>query len=124
MEFRRVLFRSPTNGKVEPFEWQAVRAEQAGIVGTVDVREGQAVNAGQPIAVMSDPASQAKVETAQAKASEARAGLAALESGGRPADLTDIENRLERVRHNLEQATAEYNSLRRLAEKQAATRVE
>jgi HlyD family secretion protein len=114
----------PTNGKAEPFEWQAIRAETAGVVRKLDVREGQAVAPGQALAAMSDPALEGDVETAQAKVAEARAGLNALEAGGRPVDLTDIENRLERARHNLQQATAEYNSLRRLAEKQAATRVE
>lgn len=114
----------PTNGKVEPFEWQAVRAETAGVVSKLDVREGQSVAPGQPLATMSDPALGSEVEAAQAKVAEARAGLAALEAGGRPVDLTDIDNRLERARHNLRQATEEYNSLRRLAEKQAATRVE
>jgi HlyD family secretion protein len=114
----------PTNGKVEPFEWQAIRVETAGVIRKLDVREGQAVAAGQPIAAISDPSLESEVETAQAKLAEARAGLSALQAGGRPVDLTDIENRLARARHNLQQATEEYNSLRRLAEKQAATRVE
>jgi HlyD family secretion protein len=114
----------PTNGKVEPFEWQAIRAETSGVVGKLNVREGQAVAAGAPLATMTDPTLEAEVEAAQAKLAEARAGLAALEAGGRPVDLTDIDTRLERARHNLQQSTSEYNSLRRLAEKQAATRVE
>jgi HlyD family secretion protein len=54
----------PTNGKVEPFEWQAVRAETAGVVSRLDVREGQAVAAGQALAAMSDPAFGADVEAA------------------------------------------------------------
>jgi HlyD family secretion protein len=114
----------PTNGKVEPFEWQAIRAETAGVVRKLDVREGQAVAAGQAVASLVDPALESEVDAAQAKLAEARAGVAALEAGGRPVDLTDIDNRLERARHNLQQATEEYNSLRRLAEKSAATRVE
>ncbi len=114
----------PTNGKVEPFEWRAVRAEAAGVVSRVDVREGQSVGAGAALAHMSDPQLQADIEAAEAKVSEASASLAALEAGGRPAELTDIENNLSRVRFDLQQATSEYNSLRRLAEKQAATTVE
>jgi HlyD family secretion protein len=114
----------PTNGKVEPFEWQAVRVETAGVIRRLDVREGQSVAAGQPLTAISDPALEADVDTAQAKVAEARAGLTGLEAGGRPVDLTDIDNRLARARHNLQQATEEYNSLRRLAEKQAATRVD
>ena len=33
----------PTNGKVEPFEWQAIRASRSGILSRVRVREGQLV---------------------------------------------------------------------------------
>lgn len=114
----------PTNGKVEPFEWQAVRAESAGVVGMVDVREGQSVSRGQVLAHMSDPALLADVEAAQAKVAEARAALAGLEAGGKPAEITDIENRLARARYDLQEANSDYASLRRLAEKQAATKVE
>jgi HlyD family secretion protein len=114
----------PTNGKVEPFEWQAIRSESAGIVSRVAVREGQHVARGQAIATLSDPALQAEIETADAKVAEARASLAAAEAGGRPADFADIDNRLERARFELEQLTAEANTLQRLADKQAATRAE
>jgi HlyD family secretion protein len=114
----------PTNGKVEPFEWQAVRAESAGVVGALDVREGQNVRRGQVVARMSDPALLADVEAAQAKVAEARAALAGLEAGGKPAEITDIENRLARARYDLQEANSDYASLKRLAEKQAATKVE
>ena len=33
----------PTNGKVEPFQWQAVRAQAAGLVSRVDAVEGRPV---------------------------------------------------------------------------------
>jgi HlyD family secretion protein len=113
-----------TNGKVEPFEWQAVRAETAGVISRVDVHEGQRVAVGQTIAVMSDPALQAEVEAAEAKVAEARAGVASLEAGGRPAEFADIENRLARARFDLQQANTDLQALERLAEKQAATRFE
>ena len=45
----------PTNGKVEPFEWQPVRAETAGVVSRVAVEEGQVVAAGAVMAAISDP---------------------------------------------------------------------
>ncbi|MBZ5619490.1 MAG: efflux RND transporter periplasmic adaptor subunit [Acidobacteriia bacterium] len=119
---RRTLVSSlPTNGKVEPFEWQAARAETAGLVSRVDVREGQSVPQGAVLATMTDPSLEADIEAGEAKVAEARANVAALEAGGRPAELTDIDNNLARARFDLEQATKEYDSLRRLAEKQAAT---
>jgi HlyD family secretion protein len=70
---------------------------------------------------MSDPALQADIQSAEAKVEEARANLSALEAGGKPVELAQIENSLARARLDLQQETSEYNSLRRLAEKQAAT---
>jgi len=114
----------PTNGKVEPFEWQAVRAETAGVVSQVVVQDGQAVARGAEMARMSDPALQTDIDTAEAKVAEARANLAAAQAGGRPSEITDIENSLARARLDLEQQQIDYDSLRRLAEKQAATKAE
>lgn len=114
----------PTNGKVEPFRWQTVRAETAGIVGSVPVQEGQSVAPGTVLATLTDPALEASVEAAQAKLGEARANLSALEAGGAPVDLADIENKLDRARLDLGQQQKDYESLKRLAAKQAATAVE
>ena len=114
----------PTNGKVEPFEWQPVRVETAGLVSRVAVQDGQTVAQGAELARMSDPSLQTDIDTAEAKVAEARANLAAAEAGGRPAELTDIENSLERARMDLRQQQIDYDSLRRLADKQAATDAE
>jgi HlyD family secretion protein len=114
----------PTNGKVEPFEWQAVRADTNGNVLSLGIHDGQAVVKGQTLGTLSDPSLLADIEAGEARVAEARAGLAALEAGGRPSDFTDIENRLERARFDLQQATADSEALQRLAEKQAATRMD
>jgi HlyD family secretion protein len=114
----------PTNGKVEPFEWQSARAEIAGLATRVDAREGQSVAKGAVLATVTDPSVEAEIQAGEAKVAEARANVAALEAGGRPAELTDIDNSLARSRFDLQQATKEYDSLRRLAEKQAATNME
>jgi len=111
----------PTNGKVEPFEWQAVRAEAGGVVSSVPVQAGQAVAKGAVIATISDPALQAEIDAAAAKVTEVQAHLAALEAGGKPAEFADIENSLSRARFDLEQARKTYASLERLVEQQAAT---
>jgi HlyD family secretion protein len=112
------------NGKVEPFEWQAVRAEASGLVGSVPVREGQTVAKGVLLAETADPALAADIRSGEARVAEARAALAALQAGGRPVDLSEIETSLGRARFDLARQEEEYNSLRRLAEKQAATRVD
>ena len=114
----------PTNGKVEPYEWQAVRAETAGLVSRVPVRLGESVAKGAVLAEMSDPALAADVETAEARVAEARANLAALEQGGRSSDRADIANSLAQARLNLEREKKEAATLERLEQKQAATRME
>jgi len=114
----------PTNGKVEPFEWQAVRAETAGLVSRVAVRDGQTVEKGAELAALTDPAWQADIDAAESKVAEARANLSALEAGGKPAELTDIENNLSRAQLDFEQQTREHETLLRLEQKQAATAAE
>ena len=111
-----------TNGKAEPIEWQPVRAEASGLVTKVGVQEGQTVAKGAVLAEVSDPSLQADIETAESKVAEARANIAALEAGGRPADVTGIENSLARARLDLQVAQKELATLRRLEAKQAATR--
>ena len=111
----------PTNGKVEPFEWQAVLAEAGGVVSRVPVQEGQTVAKGAVVATISDPALQAEIDTAESKVAEARANVAGLEAGGKPAELADIDNSLARARFDREQARKTYASLQRLVEKHAAT---
>ncbi len=54
----------PTNGKVEPSEWQAVRAETGGIVSRAPVQDGQAVAAGAVMAAITDPSLQADIDAA------------------------------------------------------------
>jgi HlyD family secretion protein len=114
----------PTNGKVEPSVWQAVRAETGGIVSRAPVEDGQTVAAGAVLAVIADPALQAEIDAAQAKLNEARANLASQEAGGRPAEFTDIENSLARARFDLAQAQKALAGLERLVERHAATRQE
>jgi HlyD family secretion protein len=111
----------PTNGKVEPFEWQAMHADAAGPVVKVDVREGDTVSSGAVVVTLGDPAIDSEIDAVEARLAEARAGLAALEAGGRPAEFADIDNQLARARAQLEDQTTELNTLRRLVEKRAAT---
>ena len=114
----------PTNGKVEPFQWQAVRAEIDGLVSRVDAVEGGAMAQGAVLAVMTDPARQAEIDTAQAKVAEAEANVASLEAGPRPAELTEIDNAAARAALDLQQSERELAASERLAAKQAATAAE
>ena len=114
----------PTNGKVEPSVWQAVRAETGGVVSRAPVEDGQTVAAGAVLASIADPSLQAEIDAAQAKLNEARANLASKEAGGKPAEFTDIENNLARARFDLAQAQKTLASLERLVPQHAATQQE
>lgn len=114
----------PTNGKAEPFEWQAVRAQSEGLVNRVNVTEGQPVAKDAVLLVISDPSKQADIDAAQARVNEAEANLASLEAGLRPAEITEIDNGAARAKLELQTAERELATLQRLAEKQAATAAE
>ena len=114
----------PTNGKAEPIEWQAVRAAAAGLVSRVPVQEGQTVLKGAVLAELTDPSLQADIEAAEAKVAETRVNLAALQAGGKPSELVDIDNSLARARFDRQREQKEYDALKRLQAKQAATAVE
>jgi HlyD family secretion protein len=114
----------PTNGKVEPWLWQAVRAETGGVVSRAPVEDGQTVAAGAVMADIADPALQAETEAAQAKLNEARANLATQEAGGKPAEFTDIDNSVARARFDLAQAQKVLASLERLVAQHASTQQE
>ncbi len=114
----------PTNGKVEPAEWQAVRAETGGVVSRAPVQDGQSVAAGAVMAEITDPSLQAEIDAAQAKLNEARANLATQEAGGKPAEFTDIDNNLARAQFDLAQAQKVFASLERLVAQHAATQQE
>ena len=114
----------PTNGKVEPFEWQAMRAERAGILGRVAVRDGQTVAKGEVVATISDPSIHADIQAGEARVAESRANLAALENGGKPAELADIDSSLKQAQLQLQQEQKDAATLDRLAAKQAATAAE
>ncbi|HLY19416.1 MAG TPA: efflux RND transporter periplasmic adaptor subunit [Bryobacteraceae bacterium] len=114
----------PTNGKVEPIEWQAVRVEQAALVSKVPVQPGQAVSEGQALAILSDTGLQADLDAATARVAQAKADLAVIDQGGKQLELNAIDTDLARLRVEKDHDEKEYASLRRLADKQAASMVE
>lgn len=114
----------PTNGKVEPFEWQAIRAVRSGILSRVRVREGQPVARDEEVASIREPSLQTDIEASEARVAEARANLSALEGGGRPAELAEIDSSLKQAELQYQQEQKDYGALQRLAKEQAATAVE
>jgi len=119
-----VISTVPTNGKVEPYQWQAVNAETAGLATRVDVQNGKQIAQGAVLAEISDPAMRADVDSASARVSEAQANLQQLQAGGKLAEQSDIESSLTRARFNLQTAQRDYEAVQRLVAKQAATPME
>ncbi len=113
-----------TNGKVEPITWASARAAVAGTVEHVFIERGQFVRQGDPLVQLDSRQAEADLAAATARMNEARAELQLLHSGGRPAQLSDIDNQLDRDRLDLQTAQRDFDSLKRLEAKQAATRVD
>jgi HlyD family secretion protein len=110
----------PTNGKAEPIEWQVARAVASGLVSRLPVQEGQNVAAGAVLAEIADPTLETDTQAAEAHVAEARANLAALQTG-RPADSIEISNSLARAHLDLDREQKELAVRQRLQQKQAAT---
>ena len=113
-----------TNGKVEPSDWVPVRAERPGIIEKLDVQKGQRVEKGALLVELDARDVRAELSSAEAAVSQARAQLQTVMQGGTAGARTEIENALAKDHRELEIAQRDYESLRRLLQKQAATRQE
>jgi HlyD family secretion protein len=114
----------PTNGKVEPIEWQTVRSEAEGLVEKAPVQEGQFAAKGALLAQLSQSGLAADLTAAEARVAQAQADLATLEAGGKSAELVEIENSMAKARLDREAASRDFNALKRLVEKQAAPAID
>jgi HlyD family secretion protein len=114
----------PANGKVEPIEWSAVRAESSGIVDRISVQQGQPIAKGAVLATLRFTGVQPDLSAAEAQIARAKALLADIERGGHNAALAEIENGLQLARFKLQTAQADLDALTRLEKKNAATRAE
>jgi HlyD family secretion protein len=110
-----------TDGRVEPIEWAAARAERAGPVGRILVQRGEVVAQDQPLVEIDSADARAALKAAEARIAQAHADMDVIHRGGRATDLAEIASGLDRARHDLDVATKNYESLQHLAAKQAAT---
>jgi len=113
-----------TNGKVEPQDYEEVHASVQGLIARLPVHRGDTIARGQLFAEISQPGQQDELESAEARAAQARAELSTLSAGGRSADIAEIEGNLAVLRRQREDAQATVDSLQRLVNKQAATTFE
>lgn len=113
-----------TNGKVEPAEWAASRAETAGVVRSIQVQRGDRVQAGQTLVLLDTTSAQADLAAAQARVQEAQTELKTLQQGGKTATVTNLDDRINAAREAVHFAQRTYDSDKRLFARQAATRLQ
>ena len=113
-----------TNGKIEPVEWAAARAETSGVVRKVAVERGQQVIAGQTLVALDTSAAQSAVAAALATEQQAQAESAALANGGKASTLADLNNSITSAQSSVKIAQRAYESMQRLGAQQAATKLQ
>jgi HlyD family secretion protein len=111
-----------TNGKVEPAEWAAARAETAGVVRSVFVERGQTVAAGQRLIALDAAAAQSNLVAALAQEEQARSENATVGQGGKAAAVASINDSINAARVAVAVAQRNYDSMERLQQRQAATK--
>lgn len=114
----------PTNGKVEPIEWAEARSERAGAVQNIYIRRGDQVAKGAVLLELDSGEARAELTAAQARATQAHADIEILGGGGKASELASIDGDINREKVELAAAQKEYDTLRRLETKQAATPAE
>ncbi len=113
-----------TNGKVEPAQWAAARAETSGVVRSVLVQRGEDVRAGQPLISLDTTAAQADLAAALAREQEAKTENTTLDQGGKAAQLASIKDSIQSAKAAEEVAQRNYDALQRLETQQAATKLQ
>ena len=113
-----------TNGKVEPAEWAAARAETSGVVRLISVQRGQAVRAGQTLITLDTTAAQSDLAGALAKQQEAQAENATVGQGGKAATIASLNDSIKSAQAAVEIASRNYESLQKLLTEQAATKLQ
>ncbi|HZQ56250.1 MAG TPA: efflux RND transporter periplasmic adaptor subunit [Bryobacteraceae bacterium] len=114
----------PTNGKVEPVQWAAARAETSGVVRTVDIQLGQRVHAGQVLVNLDTTSARAELASALASKEQAQADATALAQGGKASTQAELEDQIRTAKAAVAVAQRNLEALKRLATRQAATKVQ
>ncbi|MEO8663453.1 MAG: efflux RND transporter periplasmic adaptor subunit [Bryobacteraceae bacterium] len=110
-----------TNGRIEPVEWAAVRAERTGTIDSVPIVKGQSVATGTVLATLRSEEAQAELTAAEARMEQARAQIATIGRGGSAAERAEIDRAVSRTRLDRDAAQKEVDILTRLVKQQAST---
>lgn len=115
---------APTNGKVEPAEWSAARAETSGVVRSVRIHQGQNVRAGDILVTLDTTAAKADLAATLAREQEAAVEVNTLGQGGKAATVADLTDRIAGAQTAVQIAQRIYDSDKRLLQQQAATKLQ
>jgi HlyD family secretion protein len=110
-----------TNGKVDPVEWAAARAETTGVVRSVMTQRGATVRAGQTLVMLDMTAAQSELAAAQARLQEAQAEVLTLGQGGKASQISTLTASIASAQTAVSIAQRNYDVMQRLAAQQAAT---
>lgn len=113
-----------TNGKVEPAQWAAARAETAGVVQRIAIEKGHTVEAGQTLVALDTTAAQSGLANALARQQEAEAENTIAGQGGKEAALSSVNDSIKTAQAAVQVAQRNYDSIGRLAAQQAATKLQ
>ncbi|HEV2708694.1 MAG TPA: efflux RND transporter periplasmic adaptor subunit [Edaphobacter sp.] len=111
----------PTNGKIEPINNFAARAEAPGIIADIPVKVGQKVKQGSLLIQMNDADALARVATAKAALRTAQASLHDLQQGGSQDERIALQGDLGRGQLQQQQAAKDVAALKQLQQKGAAS---
>jgi HlyD family secretion protein len=111
----------PTNGKIEPINNFAARAEAPGIIADIPVKVGQKVKQGSLLIQMNDADALARLATAKAALRTAQANLHDLQQGGSQDERIALQGDLGRGQLQQQQAAKDLAALKQLQQKGAAS---
>ncbi len=111
----------PTNGKVEPVDWAPARAERAGAVEEILIQRGRHVLRDAELVRLDSAEARADRASAQSRIDQIHIELDTMSKGGKASDLVQISSELEKAHQDLAAAQKEYETQKRLRDKQAAT---
>ncbi|MCC6264176.1 MAG: efflux RND transporter periplasmic adaptor subunit [Bryobacterales bacterium] len=110
-----------TNGQVEPQRTEEIRSEESGKVAALLVRQGDRLQAGQPLLHFDANGAQGQIDDAQATLRSAETRLRQLQAGGPPRARAELDASIRAAQLEQEAARREAEALRRLVDGKAAT---
>ncbi len=113
-----------TNGKIEAEREFEVRAPLAGICGRILVKEGDRLNAGQPVLAIDSAALRSEAAGAQAELEAAEADLRNIRRGAAPEEVNQAESEVARYRLELDGARKVLETNEWLLKREAVARAE